>query len=134
MSEDVKKPSDSENATINQAPQSVDDITPQTPTTEEEVYGVVGTSRENKKPEFRRPVFRKPDFSPPDDLGEKDLRAYDITKICIFLVCGIWIIDFLLGKKLGGSEQTETVLDLLKYVITASLSFFFGTSVKKNGD
>ena len=58
-------------------------------------------------------------------LEAKDSTAYDLTRICIFVVAGIWFIDYFFE---GNSDSTDQVIDLLKYVITASLGFFFGSS------
>ena len=105
--------------------QSENDIVPQEPQTEEEAFGIVGTSKTSLVPVNKSDRWKK------KGLGGKELSAYNFTWICVVLVVGMWVIDFFFSKSYG-SEYTETVIDLLKYVITASLSFFFGTSVKKN--
>lgn len=106
---------------------SENDIMPQVPKTEEEEYGIVGFSRLSPIP------VKKAGITDNKNLGGKDRSAFYITLICVFLIVGIWTIDFFFSKSFG-SDQTETVIDLLKYVITASLSFFFGTSVKKSSE
>ena len=84
------------------------------------------------------------------NLPAKDNVAFKMTKFCIILVVVLWGVDLLLSNLSFSwgdtqtatgqvaehtvafrSEHTANVIDLLKYVITACLSFFVGTTAGK---
>lgn len=67
-----------------------------------------------------------------ESLDPKDSSAFDLTKFCLYMVAAVWALD--IGVSIFcpdvAHELTDKVIDLLKYVVTACLGFFFGTSTK----
>lgn len=64
-------------------------------------------------------------------LEPKESTAYDLTRLCIVIVAVIWFLDVAIVPE---SAITTQVVDLLKYIITASLGFFFGSTKSANAD
>lgn len=94
------------------------------PTTEEE--RPVLLKRDGFGTSIRRVVLQDKSKRAPK-LDPKDRTAFWLTIICICIVLGMWVADKLIPQE---SSLTSDAFDLFKYVVTASLGFFFGTSKK----
>lgn len=96
------------------------DIDIETPKTEEE------------KP-FTKPVRNiREHMGRTKDISEKDHRAFLLTCSCVGLLTVFVITDICTGKNLMESSILfKDFFDVVKYIITTSLGFFFATSVSK---
>lgn len=84
---------------------------------------------------------KKPSRINTEDIQTQRYRsAMTITMVSIGLVVLVWLLDMIasgLSITIGdatfkfATTHTTSVIDLLKYVITASLSFYFGTTANK---
>lgn len=110
------------------------------------------TDEEERPFFFRKPEntsivgFSFSDKKPPSRINTEDIQtqryrsAMTITMVSIGLVVLVWLLDMIasgLSITIGdatfkfATTHTTSVIDLLKYVITASLSFYFGTTANK---
>ena len=66
------------------------------------------------------------------EIGEKDNRAFWLTCACIAILAIIGIADMFLERDIMEDSQTvKSLFEIVKYVITTSLGFFFATTVAK---
>lgn len=66
------------------------------------------------------------------EIGAKDNRAFWLTCICIVILAIFSGIDALNERDImEDSQMLESFFEIIKYVITTSLGFFFATTVKK---
>jgi hypothetical protein len=103
------------------------DIIPDQPSEEVEDPGIVCTVN-SAKPGKRSGVFQSRSYSK-NHLEVKDSSALVLAYVCLFTIVVVWLIDFLFVG--NGKESASSVIDILKYVVTTSVGFFFGASNKK---
>ncbi len=103
------------------------DFIPDQPYEEDEEPGIV-CSRNSAKM-GKKPGFFQRRFYGKDRLEVKDSSALVLAYVCIFAIVGVWLIDLLVAGNNNGSASS--VIDILKYVVTTSVGFFFGASNKK---
>lgn len=66
------------------------------------------------------------------EIGEKDNRAFWLTCVCIAILAVISGVDALMERDIMEDSQTvKSLFEIVKYVITTSLGFFFATTVAK---
>lgn len=66
------------------------------------------------------------------EIGEKDNRAFWLTCICIAILSIFCLIDVFCSRDVMEDSQTlKSFFEIIKYVITTSLGFFFATTVVK---
>lgn len=66
------------------------------------------------------------------EIGAKDNRAFWLTCVCIVLLAAFGFIDALSERDIiKDSQMLESFFEIIKYVITTSLGFFFATTVAK---
>ena len=65
---------------------------------------------------------------PTEPLPAKDSKAISLTIGCIFALGVIWLVNYIWPKQ---DTLTSQLFDVLKYVITTSLGYFFWVSNKK---
>lgn len=67
------------------------------------------------------------------EIGAKDNRAFWLTCGCVALLAVFGIIDVFVKRNIMEDSQViENLFEIIKYVITTSLGFFFATTVTKN--
>lgn len=95
-------------------------LTIESPRTEEEVPPGSGQRPPNTQPGRTR------------ELGAKDNRAFWLTCGCLLVLVGFCVADFFTNEDaIESSKMLESFVDILKYVVTTSLGFFFATTVVK---
>ena len=66
------------------------------------------------------------------EIGEKDNRAFWLTCACIAVLAVISGADVFMERDIMEDSQTvKSLFEIVKYVITTSLGFFFATTVAK---
>lgn len=87
---------------------------------------------EEEKP-FTNPVrYIREHIGRTKDISEKDHRAFLLTCGSVGLLTSFVIIDICTGKNLmENSILFKDFFDVVKYIITTSLGFFFATTVSK---
>lgn len=66
------------------------------------------------------------------EIGAKDNRAFWLTCACVALLAIFGIIDAIDERDImKDSQMLESFFEILKYVITTLLGFFFATTVAK---
>ena len=66
------------------------------------------------------------------EIGAKDNRAFWLTCVCIVLLAAFGFIDAFCERDImEDSKMLESFFEIIKYVITTSLGFFFATTVTK---
>ena len=66
------------------------------------------------------------------EIGEKDNRAFWLTCACIMILATISGADVFIERDIMEDSQTvKSLFEIVKYVITTSLGFFFATTVAK---
>ena len=67
------------------------------------------------------------------EIGAKDNRAFWLTCGCVVLLAIFGFIDAITERDImEDSQMLESFFEIMKYVITTSLGFFFATTVTKN--
>lgn len=65
-------------------------------------------------------------------LNPKDSRAFWLAVICLGCLAILYLISLLSNKPINVTMSFEaSFVDILKYVITTSLGFFFATTMSK---
>lgn len=92
----------------------------ETPLTEEEVPFEPQTNSDIKRKGRTR------------EIDAKDNRAFWLTCGCLVFLCAFGFIDALTERDiLDDSKMLESLFEIIKYVITTSLGFFFATTISK---
>lgn len=70
--------------------------------------------------------------SPTTKIDAKDSRAFWLTCGCVIILTIFGLIDALLDRDIiKDSQMLESFFEIIKYIITTSLGFFFATTVSR---
>lgn len=87
---------------------------------------------EEEEPFPVRENIRKVKTGRTKEIGEKDNRAFWLTCGCVAVLTVFGLIDALVERDIvKDSQMLESFFEIIKYVITTSLGFFFATTISK---
>lgn len=67
------------------------------------------------------------------EISDKDNRAFFLTCGCVGILSILVAIDiFIKRDSMEDSKIVESFVEIMKYIITTSMGFFFATTVKKD--
>lgn len=95
-------------------------------------HSIVTPTQEEEEAFVSRPTQEKLHGKGIRDIDPKDNRAFWLTCGCVLLLALFCVADVIAtGDIIEESQMLESFVDILKYIITTSLGFFFATTVTK---